>query len=55
MQLSKLIEILFYFVDQNEKVENIKISVEKAKEAVQYDVKDGTSWCKLLDFFCWVM
>lgn len=52
MQLSKLIEILFYFVDQNEKVENIKISVEKAKEAVQCDVKDGTSWCKLLDFFC---
>ena len=26
------------------------MSVEKAKEAVQCDVKDGTSWCKLLDF-----
>lgn len=22
------------------------MSVEKAKEAVQCDVKDGTSWCK---------
>lgn len=36
----------FCVVDQKEKVENIKMSVEKAKEAVQCDVKDGTSWCK---------
>ena len=35
-------------VDQSEKVENVKLSVEKAKEAVQCDVKDGTSWCKHL-------
>lgn len=43
--------------DQNEKVENIKLSVEKAKEAVQCDVKDGTSWyilgnAYLSFFFC---
>ena len=38
------------FADQSEKVENIKKSVEKAKEAVQCDVKDGMSWCKLIEF-----
>lgn len=43
--------------DQNEKVENIKMSVEKAKEAVQCDVKDGMSWYVLGNaylsfFFC---
>ena len=39
------------FADQSEKVENIKMSVEKAKEAVQCDVKDGISWCKLILIF----
>lgn len=43
--------------DQSEKVENIKVSVEKAKEAVQCDVKDGMSWYVLGNaylsfFFC---
>lgn len=43
--------------DQSEKVENVKLSVEKAKEAVQCDVKDGTSWyilgnAYLSFFFC---
>lgn len=42
------------FVDQNEKVENIKMSVEKAKEAVQCDVKDGTSWCKWITTCTWL-
>ena len=37
---------LFCAIDPMEKVENIKMSVEKAKEAVHCDVKDGTSWCK---------
>jgi len=32
--------------EPSEKVANIKESVERAKEAVQCDVKDGTSWCK---------
>lgn len=26
----------------------IEGSVEKAKEAVQFDIKDGTSWCMLI-------
>ena len=29
-----------------EKAQNINDSVDKAKEAVQLDIKDGTSWCK---------
>jgi hypothetical protein len=29
-----------------EKLKNVEQSVEKAKEAVGFDVKDGTSWCK---------
>ena len=40
--------LYFNFVDLNEKVENVKMSVEKAKEAVQCDVTDGISWCKLI-------
>lgn len=43
--------------DQGEKVENVKMSVEKAKEAVQCDVRDGISWYVLGNaylslFFC---
>ena len=33
------------FPDSNERLENIKLGVEKAKEALSCDVKDGTSWC----------
>ena len=40
--------VFIHFSDQSEKVENIKVSVEKAKEAVQCDVKDGMSWCRSL-------
>lgn len=40
--------MFIHFSDQSEKVENIKVSVEKAKEAVQWDVKDGMSWCRSL-------
>ena len=32
--------------ESQERVENIKLSVEKAKEAVSLDVSDGVSWCK---------
>ena len=32
--------------DVTERTKNIQESVEKAKEAVQIDIKDGTSWCK---------
>ena len=31
-----------------EKADFIQKSVDHAKEAVQMDFKDGTSWCKLL-------
>ena len=31
-----------------EKAEFIQKSVEHAKEAVQMDFKDGTSWCKFI-------
>ena len=43
--------VFIHFSDQSEKVENIKVSVEKAKEAVQCDVKDGMSWCRSQYFF----
>ena len=36
----------FETVDTEEKVKVIEESVEKAKEAVGLDIKDGTSWCK---------
>ena len=32
--------------DSQERIDNIKLSVEKAKEAVSLDVGDGVSWCK---------
>ena len=32
--------------ESQERVDNIKLSVEKAKEAVSLDVSDGVSWCK---------
>lgn len=32
--------------ESQERVDNIKLSVEKAKEAVSLDVTDGVSWCK---------
>lgn len=35
------------FPDPAEKEEKVRESVEKAKEAVALDVKDGTSWSKL--------
>ena len=31
-----------------ERIENVKTSVDKAKEAVQLDIKDGVSWCEYL-------
>jgi hypothetical protein len=30
----------------SEKLKMIEESVEKAKEAVQLDIQDGSSWCK---------
>lgn len=33
-------------VSAEERVKNVEDSVEKAKEAVQMDIKDGQSWCK---------
>ena len=33
-------------VSAEERSKNIEESVEKAKEAVQLDIKDGMSWCK---------
>lgn len=33
-------------VSGEERAKNIEQSVEKAKEAVQLDIKDGMSWCK---------
>ena len=35
-----------FISESQERVENIKLSVEKAKEAVSLDVSDGVSWCK---------
>lgn len=35
-----------------EKIKLIEESVDRAKEAVQLDITDGTSWCKNT-FFCW--
>ena len=34
------------FSESQERVDNIKLSVEKAKEAVSLDISDGVSWCK---------
>lgn len=39
-------KVIDFVAEPSEKVANIKESVERAKEAVQCDVKDGTSWCK---------
>ena len=36
------------FIDAAEKELKVKESVERAKEAVALDVKDGTSWSKPL-------
>ena len=33
---------------EEEKLKNIEDGVDKAKEAVSLDIKDGISWCKLL-------
>ena len=38
--------------DQSERMKNIEESVEKAKEAVQLDISDGTSWCKPIHYSC---
>ena len=48
MHCSFLLAEMYYFIvpDCSERLENIKQSVERAKEAVSCDVKDGTSWCK---------
>ena len=35
-------------LDAVEKKRNVKESLEKAKQAVALDVKDGTSWSELL-------
>lgn len=37
---------------QEEKNKYIEESVEKAKEAVSLDAKDGVSWCKSLSDYC---
>lgn len=34
-----------------EQMKNVEDSVDKAKQAVQLDIKDGQSWCKNL--FSW--
>ena len=34
-------------VSAEQRAKNIEESVEKAKEAVQLDIKDGISWCKI--------
>lgn len=31
-----------------EQMKNVEDSVDKAKQAVQLDIKDGQSWCKNL-------
>ena len=40
--------IILLFTDAAEKEAKVKESVERAKEAVALDVKDGTSWSKPL-------
>ena len=37
-------------VSAEQRAKNIEESVEKAKEAVQLDIKDGISWCKIDGF-----
>ena len=37
------------FVEKG-KVENVKQSVQLAKEAVAVDLKDGDSWCNFFEF-----
>ena len=32
-------------------MKNIQESVDKAKEAVSLDIKDGTSWCKMVRIY----
>ena len=34
-------------VNAEERIANVEDSVEKAKQAVQMDIKDGQSWCRL--------
>ncbi len=38
--------------DPKLRVKNIEDSVEKAKEAVEMDIKDGLSWCRSLNASC---
>ena len=40
--------------DAKEKAKLTEESVDKAKEAVHLDLKDGTSWCKFRQY-CWVV
>ena len=40
--------ITLYNVDATEKKANTRESLEKAKQAVSLDVKDGTSWSKYI-------
>ena len=42
----KMNDISIFIPDVGEKEAKVKESVEKAKEAVSLDVKDGTSWSK---------
>ena len=42
--------LLTIFLLDKGKVENINQSVQLAKEAVGYDLKDGESWCNILPF-----
>ncbi len=37
--------------ESQERIDNIKLSVEKAKEAVSLDVSDGVSWCEYTSWY----
>lgn len=39
--------LLLVHTDPTEREEKVRESVEKAREAVSLDVKDGTSWSEL--------
>ena len=39
-------KLTFMSSDAQQKIDNIKLSVEKAKEAVSLDLVDGVSWCE---------
>ena len=45
-------KLTFISSDAQQKIDNIKLSVEKAKEAVSLDLVDGVSWCEFSKNVC---